>query len=62
MWVDAQGRAVTEGTPGATNNPGPGATTLYFPNGQSARFLYLHNNTYGLAGLNVYAGEAARTS
>ena len=35
----------TEGTPGATNDPGPGATTLYFPNDQSARFLYLHDDT-----------------
>ena len=43
----------------ATNDPGAGATTLYFPNGQSARFLYLHDDTYGLTRLSVYAGEAA---
>ena len=59
MWFDAQGRPVREGTPGATNDPGPGATTLYFPNDQSARFLYLHDDTYGLTRLSVYAGEAA---
>ena len=59
MWFDAQGRPVDEGTPGATNDPGPGATTLYFPNDQSARFLYLHDDTYGLTRLSVYAGEAA---
>ena len=59
MWFDAQGRPVREGTPGASNDPGPGATTLYFPNDQSARFLYLHDDTYGLTRLNVYAGEAA---
>ena len=59
MWFDARGRPVDEGTPGATNDPGPGATTLYFPNDQSARFLYLHDDTYGLTRLSVYAGEAA---
>ncbi|HET6493988.1 MAG TPA: hypothetical protein VFH61_01315, partial [Thermoleophilia bacterium] len=59
MWFDAQGKPVPEGTPGATNDPGPGATTLYFPNDQSARFLYLHDDTYGLTRLSVYAGEAA---
>ena len=59
MWFDAQGRPVPEGTSGASNDPGTGATTLYFPNGQSARLLYLHDDTYGLTRLNVYAGEAA---
>ena len=59
MWFDAQGRPVSEGTPGATNDPGPGATTLYFPNDQSARFLYLHDDTFGLTRLSVYAGEAS---
>ena len=59
MWFDAQGRPVDEGTPGATNDPGPGATTLYFPNDQSARFLYLHDDTFGLTRLSVYAGEAS---
>ena len=58
MWFDARGRPVSEGTPGATNDPGPGATTLYFPNDQSDRFLYLHDDTYGLTRLSVYAGEA----
>jgi FtsP/CotA-like multicopper oxidase with cupredoxin domain len=59
MWFDSGGRPVGEGTPGATNDPGPGATTLYLPNAQSARFLYLHDDTYGLTRLGVYAGEAA---
>ena len=59
MWFDARGRPVDKGTPGASNDPGPGATTLYFPNDQSARFLYLHDDTYGLTRLSVYAGEAA---
>ena len=58
MWFDARGRPASEGTPGATNDPGPGATTLYFPNDQSDRFLYLHDDTYGLTRLSVYAGEA----
>ena len=59
MWFDDRGRPVSEGTPGATNDPGPGATTLYFPNDQSARFLYLHDDTFGLTRLSVYAGEAS---
>ncbi len=59
MWFDGKGRPVSEGAPGATNDPGPGATTLYFPNDQSARFLYLHDDTYGLTRLSVYAGEAS---
>jgi FtsP/CotA-like multicopper oxidase with cupredoxin domain len=59
MWFDARGRPVAKGTPGATNDPGPGATTLYYPNDQSARFLYLHDDTFGLTRLSVYAGEAA---
>ena len=59
MWFDAEGRPVAEGTPGATNDPGPGATTLYFTNAQSARFLYLRDDTYGITRLGVYAGEAA---
>ncbi len=59
MWFDARGRPVDAGTPGATNDPGPGATTLYVPNDQSARFLYLHDSTFGLTRLSVYAGEAA---
>jgi FtsP/CotA-like multicopper oxidase with cupredoxin domain len=59
MWFDAQGSPVDKGTPSATDDPGAGATTLYFPNDQSARFLYLHDDTYGLTRLNVYAGETA---
>jgi len=59
MWFDEQGRPVREGTADATNDPGPGATTLYFTNAQSARLLYLHDDTYGLTRLSVYAGEAA---
>lgn len=40
-------------------DPGPGASTYYFPNGQSARFLWYHDHTSGLTRLNVYAGMAA---
>jgi FtsP/CotA-like multicopper oxidase with cupredoxin domain len=59
MWFDDRGRPVRPDTAGATNDPGPGATTLYFSNAQSARLLYLHDDTYGLTRLGVYAGEAA---
>ena len=44
---------------GATNNPGPGAWTLYYTNAQSARLQFYHDHAYGITRLNVYAGEAA---
>jgi hypothetical protein len=45
--------------PGATNNPGPGKTTYYYTNQQSARLLFYHDHAWGITRLNVYAGEAA---
>lgn len=44
---------------GATNDPGPGATTYYYTNQQSARLLFYHDHSWGITRLNVYAGEAA---
>ncbi len=41
------------------NDPGDGAMTLYFPNGQSARFIWYHDHTFGSTRLNVYAGMAS---
>jgi FtsP/CotA-like multicopper oxidase with cupredoxin domain len=40
-------------------DPGPGAMTYYYPNGESARLMWFHDHTFGLTRLNVYAGEAA---
>ena len=40
-------------------DPGPGATTLYFPNDISARFTFYHDRTSGLTRLNAYAGMEA---
>jgi hypothetical protein len=40
-------------------DPGPGATTLYFPNDMSARFMFYHDRTSGLTRLNAYAGMEA---
>ncbi len=40
-------------------NPGPGAQTYYFPNGQTARMMWYHDHTLGLTRLNVYAGMVA---
>jgi hypothetical protein len=40
-------------------DPGPGATTLYFPNDMSARFMFYQDRTSGLTRLNVYAGMEA---
>jgi FtsP/CotA-like multicopper oxidase with cupredoxin domain len=37
-------------------DPGPGAMTYYFPNGQSARQMWYHDHTVGMTRLNVYAG------
>lgn len=39
--------------------PGPGAATYFFPNGQSARLAWYHDHTLGLTRLNAYAGMAA---
>jgi len=59
MWFDAQGNVVPEGTAGATNDPGPGAVTMYYTNQQSARLMFYHDHSLGMTRLNVYAGEAA---
>lgn len=40
-------------------DPGPGAATFYYPNGQSVRMLWYHDHTYGLTRLNVYMGQAS---
>jgi FtsP/CotA-like multicopper oxidase with cupredoxin domain len=40
-------------------DPGPGATTLFYSNQQSARLMFYHDHSYGITRLNVYAGEAA---
>ncbi|MFI0791114.1 multicopper oxidase domain-containing protein [Micromonospora rubida] len=39
--------------------PGPGATTLYYPNEQSGRLMWLHDNTLGLSRLTVHSGQLA---
>ena len=40
-------------------DPGAGSTTLYFPNTQSARFMFYQDRTSGLTRLNSYAGLEA---
>ncbi|MEX8523162.1 MAG: hypothetical protein AB3X38_10405 [Leptothrix ochracea] len=40
-------------------DPGPGAVTLYYVNGQSARLMWYHDHAVGLTRLNAYAGMAA---
>jgi len=44
---------------GATNDPGPGMTTYYYTNQQSARLMFYHDHALGVTRLNVYAGMAA---
>ncbi|MDD2898591.1 MAG: Ig-like domain-containing protein [Desulfuromonadaceae bacterium] len=39
--------------------PGPGESTYYFTNQQSARLMFYHDHAFGITRLNVYAGEAA---
>ena len=39
-------------------DPGPGGTTLYWPNNQSARFMWFHDHTFGLTRQNAYIGMA----
>ena len=60
MWFDpVTHQPVPAGTPGATNDPGPGSLTFYYNNQQSARLMFYHDHAYGITRLNVYAGEAA---
>jgi FtsP/CotA-like multicopper oxidase with cupredoxin domain len=40
-------------------DPGPGAMTYYYPNGESARMEWYHDHTFGLTRLNVYEGMAS---
>jgi len=40
-------------------DPGPGATTIFYTNAQSARLMFYHDHAVGITRLNVYAGEAA---
>ena len=50
---------VPPGTPGATNDPGPGSITIYYSNQQSGRLMFYHDHVVGITRLNVYAGLAA---
>ncbi|NLU79952.1 hypothetical protein HCA58_16485 [Micromonospora sp. HNM0581] len=40
-------------------HPGQGATTRYYPNDQSGRLLWFHDNTVGLSRLTTYSGQLA---
>lgn len=40
-------------------DPGPGASTIFYTNAQSARLMFYHDHAVGITRLNVYAGEAA---
>lgn len=59
MWYDASGNPVAAGTPGATNDPGPGKMTFYYTNQQSGRLMFYHDHAVAITRLNVYAGMAA---
>lgn len=36
---------------------GDGTATYYYPNQQSSRLMFIHDHSYGITRLNVYAGE-----
>ncbi len=60
MWYDPLTHAsVPAGTPGATNDPGPGTMTFFYTNQQSARLMFYHDHALGITRLNVYGGMAA---
>ncbi len=66
MWFDASGNTIascagltTCGVAGASNNPGAGAQTFFWTNGQSSRLMFYHDHAWGITRLNVYVGEAA---
>jgi len=40
-------------------DPGPGASTFFYTNQQSARMMFYHDHSWGITRLNVYAGEEA---
>ncbi len=40
-------------------NPGPGSTTYYYSNQQSARLMFYHEHAWGITRLNVIMGVAA---
>ncbi len=39
-------------------DPGDGSMTFFYTNQQSARMLWIHDHSFGITRLNVYAGEA----
>jgi FtsP/CotA-like multicopper oxidase with cupredoxin domain len=41
------------------NDPRDGVMTYYYTNQQSSRFLWIHDHSWGITRLNVYAGEAS---
>ena len=59
VTANCSGGTLAQLPPGATNDPGPGAMTFYYPNQQSARLMFYHDHAYGTTRLNVYVGEAA---
>ncbi len=66
MWFDASGKVIPECAkqmtcpiPGASNNPGEGQLSYYWPNEQSGRMMFYHDHAYGITRLNVMAGVAA---
>jgi FtsP/CotA-like multicopper oxidase with cupredoxin domain len=66
MWYDASGKIIaacagqmTCAVPGASNDPGDGKLSFYWPNEQSGRLMFYHDHAYGITRLNVMAGVAA---
>ncbi len=65
-WFDKEGKYGTSAQSGKMNiykaiNPRlqPGQAEFYYPNNQSARFMWYHDHAVGITRLNAYAGIAS---
>jgi len=65
QWITPAGEDTTYTMGASTKNvpdmpdPGPGSSTYYYTNNQTARLMFYHDHSYGITRLNVYVGEAA---
>ena len=65
QWITPAGENTTYTIGASTKNvpdmpdPGPGSSTYYYTNDQTARLMFYHDHSYGITRLNVYVGEAA---
>ncbi|MRR08235.1 MAG: hypothetical protein EG828_15185, partial [Deltaproteobacteria bacterium] len=60
-WFDPTGKTGISFLNNAVLNPGaaPGEAEYYYPNNQSARFVWYHDHAFGITRTNAYAGIAS---